>query len=86
MNNLDMLHQILGHHSRDEKWYGVVVGIVTNNKDPDNMHRVKVRFPWLNQDDDSNWARVANPMAGNGRKWTMRYWLRSSMAASSIRM
>jgi uncharacterized protein involved in type VI secretion and phage assembly len=67
MNNLDMLHQILGHHSRDEKWYGVVVGIVTNNKDPDNMHRVKVRFPWLNQDDDSNWARVANPMAGNGR-------------------
>jgi uncharacterized protein involved in type VI secretion and phage assembly len=67
MNHLDMLNELLGHHGNDGKWYGVVVGVVTNNKDPDNMHRVKVRFPWLNQDDDSNWARIANPMAGNGR-------------------
>lgn len=65
--NLHMLNELLGHRGNEGQWYGVVVGIVTNNRDPDNMHRVKVRFPWLNQEDDSNWARVVSPMAGNGR-------------------
>jgi uncharacterized protein involved in type VI secretion and phage assembly len=43
------------------------VGIVTNNQDPENMHRVKVRFPWLSNDVESNWARVAAPMSGKDR-------------------
>lgn len=63
----DLLRGILGNSNPDGKCYGVVIGIVTNNHDPDNMHRVKVRFPWLSQNDESNWARVASPMAGNGR-------------------
>lgn len=63
----ELLRSMLATHDPEGKCYGVVVGIVTNNQDPDNMHRVKVRFPWLSQDDESNWARVANPMAGNGR-------------------
>jgi uncharacterized protein involved in type VI secretion and phage assembly len=46
---------------------GVVVGIVTNNSDAGGMGRVKVRLPWLSDKDESNWARVAAPMAGNGR-------------------
>lgn len=46
---------------------GVVIGIVTNNKDPDNLGRVKVRFPWLSDSDESTWARVAAPMAGKDR-------------------
>jgi uncharacterized protein involved in type VI secretion and phage assembly len=46
---------------------GVVVGVVTNNQDPEKMGRVKVKFPWLSEDDESNWARVASPMAGNER-------------------
>jgi uncharacterized protein involved in type VI secretion and phage assembly len=46
---------------------GVVVGVVTNNRDPDGMGRVKVRFPWLSDQDESNWARVASPMAGKER-------------------
>jgi uncharacterized protein involved in type VI secretion and phage assembly len=45
----------------------VVIGIVTNNQDPDGLGRIKVRFPWLSADDESNWARVAAPMAGNDR-------------------
>ena len=49
--------------------YGPVVGVVTNNQDPDGMHRVKVRFPWLSEDHESNWARVVTPMAGNDRGW-----------------
>lgn len=49
------------------RFYGVVVGVVTNNQDPEDMHRVKVSFPWLNSGEESNWARVAAAMAGNGR-------------------
>ncbi|OGO17716.1 MAG: phage tail protein, partial [Chloroflexi bacterium RBG_16_48_7] len=47
--------------------HSVVVGIVTNNQDTDGMARVKVRFPWLAEDAESNWIRIASPMAGNGR-------------------
>jgi uncharacterized protein involved in type VI secretion and phage assembly len=46
---------------------GVVIGIVTNNKDDEGLGRVKVRFPWLSDTDDSFWARIATPMAGNNR-------------------
>jgi uncharacterized protein involved in type VI secretion and phage assembly len=45
--------------------YGVVVGVVTNNQDPDRLGRVKVKFPWLGDNDESFWARLATPMAGN---------------------
>lgn len=46
---------------------GMVIGIVTNNKDPQEMGRVKVKFPWLSDNDESAWARVVAPMAGAGR-------------------
>lgn len=51
---------------------GFVVGIVTNNKDDEGkMDRVKVKFPTLPQDNgkdiESDWARLALPMAGNDR-------------------
>jgi uncharacterized protein involved in type VI secretion and phage assembly len=44
-----------------------VVGQVTDIGDPDGMFRVKVSFPWLSDDYESWWARVAQPGAGNGR-------------------
>jgi uncharacterized protein involved in type VI secretion and phage assembly len=44
---------------------GVAVGIVTNNKDPDGFGRVRVHFPWLDDNAESFWARIASPMAGN---------------------
>ncbi len=50
-----------------ERIHGVVIGIVTNNQDPEGLGRVKVRFPWLSSDHESGWARVAAPMAGNDR-------------------
>ncbi len=46
---------------------GPVVGIVTNNKDPEERGRVKVKFPWLSDDVESDWARVVAPGAGDGR-------------------
>ncbi|NLW46372.1 MAG: phage tail protein [Firmicutes bacterium] len=46
---------------------GVVIGIVTNNQDPEELGRVKVKLPRLSGEDESNWARVATFMAGNER-------------------
>jgi uncharacterized protein involved in type VI secretion and phage assembly len=66
MNLLSLLSGIPDHTSAYH-FYGVVVGIVTNNKDPDKLGRIKVRFPWLSDDDESAWARIATPMAGKSR-------------------
>jgi uncharacterized protein involved in type VI secretion and phage assembly len=44
--------------------FGVVIGIVTNNQDPEKFGRVKVKFPWLSDNDESYWTRIATPMAG----------------------
>jgi uncharacterized protein involved in type VI secretion and phage assembly len=49
------------------RYFGVVVGIVTNNQDSGSMARVRVKFPWLSDDNESWWARIAVPMAGSGR-------------------
>jgi len=46
---------------------GVGLGIVTNNKDPKKMGRVKVRFPWREEKDESYWARIATLMSGQDR-------------------
>lgn len=46
---------------------GVVIGIVTNNRDDEGLSRVKVTFPWLGDINESFWARVVTPMAGPGR-------------------
>ena len=46
---------------------GVTIGIVTNNHDPEGLGRVKLKLPWLSEDIETHWARVATPMAGNGR-------------------
>lgn len=54
-------------HQDQGKFYGVAIGIVTDNQDPDKMHRVKVKFPWLSDDNESWWARIATAMAGSGR-------------------
>jgi uncharacterized protein involved in type VI secretion and phage assembly len=52
---------------RPDRIYGVVVGIVTNNKDEDGLGRVKVKIPRLSGDDESYWARVVSFMAGKER-------------------
>lgn len=63
-NLLDLLSPVPDKASRID---GVVVGIVTSNRDPDGMARVRVKFPWLSESDESWWARLAAPMAGGDR-------------------
>jgi uncharacterized protein involved in type VI secretion and phage assembly len=51
------------------KIFGVCIGIVTDNKDPDGFYRVKVKYPWLPNSDQeqSFWLRVATVGAGKER-------------------
>ena len=67
MTAFDLLQSLVGPSNPEGRFYGVVVGVVTNNQDPDGLGRVKVRFPWLSDEDESHWARVVTPMAGNQR-------------------
>lgn len=46
--------------------YGVVVGIVTNNQDPEKLGRVKLKLPVRLGENETDWARVATPMSGKG--------------------
>ena len=50
---------------------GVVVAIVTDNNDPNNTARVKLKFPWLDDSYESDWARLAQLGAGpnSGAVW-----------------
>ena len=58
------LSEQLGGSQRQDRWYGVVVGIVTNTDDPQAWGRVKVKFPWMTDDAESAWARVMGLGAG----------------------
>jgi uncharacterized protein involved in type VI secretion and phage assembly len=61
------LGQILSNNHKDSKGYGVVTGQVTNLNDPDNLGRVKVKYPGISNQLESHWARLVNPMAGAER-------------------
>ncbi len=67
MNLLDALLDMDDAPAAAGRLFGLVVGVVTNNQDPDNLGRVKVRFPWLSGSEESHWARLAVPMGGKDR-------------------
>lgn len=46
---------------------GVVIALVTDNKDPENLARVKVKYPLFANQLESNWARMTTFMAGKDR-------------------
>jgi phage protein D/phage baseplate assembly protein gpV len=45
----------------------LVVGVVTNNNDPESTGRVRVKFPSLSDQEESAWARIASVSAGDAR-------------------
>jgi uncharacterized protein involved in type VI secretion and phage assembly len=67
MNVVELLAQSQGRDAVVGKTYGAVVGVVTSIDDPDGLGRVKVAYPWLQDDAESPWARTVTFMAGNGR-------------------
>lgn len=62
--------ELLGNTSQNlaaTQGLSLAVGIVTDNNDPLQMGRVKVRFPWLSSEHTSDWSRIASPGAGPDR-------------------
>lgn len=53
----------------DDVLDGLYPAVVTSNADPLNMGRIKVYFPWMDDQEESHWARVVRPYAGNQRGW-----------------
>jgi uncharacterized protein involved in type VI secretion and phage assembly len=62
--NADLFGQTGQEHKRT---YGVVVGLVVDNKDPQGLGRIKVKFPSSSDDEIGHWARIAVLMAGAQR-------------------
>lgn len=59
-----LLSDDLGRAAPLDRWPGLAPAIVTNTDDPMTWGRVKVKFPWLTDSAESDWARVVAPGAG----------------------
>jgi uncharacterized protein involved in type VI secretion and phage assembly len=66
MSLLDTLNED-DQENRVKPINGVVTGLVTNNKDPNGLGRVKVKLNGLEDNHETDWAPVATLMAGNQR-------------------
>ena len=64
---MDVFTQLMAPVESDSRFYGVAFAIVTNNKDPDGLGRVKLKLPWMDDKAESDRARVVTPMAGASR-------------------
>lgn len=53
------------------RFTSIVYAVVTQNKDPENLNRIKVRYPWLDagDQDQSAWAQLLTPMEGKEFGW-----------------
>ncbi len=64
---MTILDALGNEHQNGNKIVGVVAGIVTNNQDTDDLGRVKLKFPWLSDENETDWVRIATFMAGPDR-------------------
>jgi uncharacterized protein involved in type VI secretion and phage assembly len=67
MSLIELLSRPAAGPHYPDRIYGAVVGIVTSIDDPESQGRVKVKFPWLQDDAESPWARLVSFMAGAER-------------------
>lgn len=61
------LHTMLAPERGSQPRMSLMVGIVTDNQDPEGQGRVKVKLPTLSADHATAWARVAAPGGGQER-------------------
>ena len=61
--------QIHTAEAEKSRVYEAVIGLVTDNKDPSKLGRVKIKFPVLSTQDTSWWAPIIMLGAGKNRGW-----------------
>ncbi|MBA3820767.1 MAG: hypothetical protein H0X17_17885, partial [Deltaproteobacteria bacterium] len=66
---LFFLDRVMSHAQRASKMRGVYLAIVCDNKEGDGNpgYRVKVKYPWMSEQEQTFWARIATPMGGKER-------------------
>ena len=67
MSLLEELERSPGPQRQQGTIAGVVPAIITDNQDSEGLGRVKVRLPWLSENNETDWIKVATFMAGDGR-------------------
>jgi phage protein D/phage baseplate assembly protein gpV len=67
MNASNLLAQLLPEPEQAGRLAGLMVGIVTDNLDPEKLGRVKVKLPWLSNDHATDWVRVVSVGGGATR-------------------
>ena len=61
--------QIQQAELESDKVFEPVIGLVTDNKDPDKLGRVKIKFPVVSEKDTSFWCPIIMLGAGKNRGW-----------------
>jgi len=64
---MDNLFQAFSFEDKENVMQGVYTGFVTDNKDPDNLGRVKVKVPVIDDQKEIGWSRVSTWMGGKDR-------------------
>lgn len=62
-------NQLQGAESEASKMYDPVIGVVTDNKDPSKLGRIKLKIPILSEQDSTFWCPVVMLGAGKNRGW-----------------
>lgn len=62
-----LLRLLRSDKERNHSEFFLVLGVVTDNRDPQGWGRVRVKYPGLSSDHTSDWARVVAIGAGPGR-------------------
>lgn len=62
MSMIDLLEEQQRNATR---FTGIATAKVTNNKDPDGLGRVKLKYEWRNADEETDWVRLMTFMGGN---------------------
>jgi phage protein D len=65
--NSATLLRLLNGDQRTNTTPGMVIGVVTDNQDPQGWGRVKVKYPWLSSDHASDWIRLVVVGGGDRR-------------------
>jgi uncharacterized protein involved in type VI secretion and phage assembly len=61
--------QLQSAEAESSRVYEPIIGVVTDNKDPDKLGRVKVKIPILSDQDSTHWIPIIMQGAGKNRGW-----------------
>jgi uncharacterized protein involved in type VI secretion and phage assembly len=67
VNFVEVLARSAVEHPVAGRTHGAAVAIVVGLDDPKSQGRVKLKYPWLDDNSVSPWARIVSPMAGPDR-------------------